>query len=230
MSRRATRGPGWDNSTLIIPNSVLAKQTYRNLHGADHAYAPWYTVTLPVDINPRLAKALLLDLALKCKSALKSPLPSVRLADSTTVPYRYSMRVHYRDYASVFPGREEFFRSMHYALRETGIQNAPFIQEMRVQRTKKTEIKAPYGDTCCRAWVSRKSLTRKKRNTDQPELFFDPSILLAESATSSSVDVVKSDLIETSVVDDKGKSRPVETLSSGDYFGLASMVVNFPSF
>ncbi|MEM9130685.1 MAG: hypothetical protein AAGA97_13305 [Pseudomonadota bacterium] len=69
-----------------MPNSVLAKQTFRNLHGADHPYAPLYTITLSANIDPRLAKALLLDLALKCKSVPKSPLPSVRLADSTTIP------------------------------------------------------------------------------------------------------------------------------------------------
>ncbi|MEM9130684.1 MAG: hypothetical protein AAGA97_13300 [Pseudomonadota bacterium] len=43
----------------------------------------------------------------------------------------------------MFAGREEFFRSMHYAFCEAGIQTAPEIQEMRVQRCKKTEIKAP---------------------------------------------------------------------------------------
>ena len=32
------------------------------------------------------------------------------------------------------------------------------------------------------------------------------------------------------MINDKGRTRPLETLSSGDYFGLASMVMDIPSF
>ncbi|MEM8776477.1 MAG: mechanosensitive ion channel family protein [Pseudomonadota bacterium] len=231
---RATRLRAWDNSTLIIPNGVLARQTFRNLHGPDHRYSPWYTVTLPAEIDPRLAKALLLDVALNCKKVLQDPLPSVRLADSTTVPYRYMVWLHYKDFPSMFAGREEFFRNMHYALREAGIQTAPEIQEVRFQRTEKTEVKHPSVRHMLQSLDFTSAFDEEEKETllnrSYAETIDMGSVLLAEGETSSSVDIIWNGLIETSVVDEHGKTRTLGTLSTGEYFGLASMVLDIPSF
>ena len=75
---RATRLRAWDNATFVIPNGELASQGFKNLHGSDHRFSPWYEIKVPAEVDPRFAKALLLDAALNCKRVLKKPLPVVR--------------------------------------------------------------------------------------------------------------------------------------------------------
>ncbi len=122
---RATRLLAWDNSTLVIPNSELAQQGFKNLHGVNHIFAPWYEIKIPAEVDPRLAQALLLDAALRCDKVLKNPLPVVRLMNATTVPYIYMVWVHFPNYPSMFAGREQLFHEIHYALKSVGAQTSP---------------------------------------------------------------------------------------------------------
>ena len=128
---RATRLLAWDKTTLVVPNSELAKQGFTNFHGFDHPYAPWYEVKISPDVDPRLAQAILLEAALKCDKILKDPLPVVRLTDAATVPYTYMVWVHFPNYPSMFAGREQLFQEIHYALKEVGTQASPSVNELR---------------------------------------------------------------------------------------------------
>ena len=124
---RATRFRAWDKATLIVPNSELARQSIKNLHGLDHVFSPWYMIKIAGDVDPRFIKALLLEAALRCDKTLKTPLPTVRLVSAATIPYTYMVWVHFKNYPQMFVGREELFREIHYSLKEVGIQVAPDI-------------------------------------------------------------------------------------------------------
>ncbi|MEO9821446.1 MAG: mechanosensitive ion channel family protein [Paracoccaceae bacterium] len=234
LNWRATRLRAWDNSTLIVPNGVLARQRFRNLHSANHRYSPWYEVTLPAEVDPRMANALLLDVALNCKKVMQTPLPTVRLSDSGKIPYTYLVWLHYKDYPSMFAGREEFFRNMHYALRDAGIQSAPQMQDLRVQRAEKTEVR-PLSirhmlQSLDFASVFDEDELETMVNRSYLETVDAGTIIQSEGETSPSVDIIWNGLIETSVVDDAGKSRTLEPLAGGAYFGLASMLMDIPNF
>ncbi|MEP1536342.1 MAG: mechanosensitive ion channel family protein [Paracoccaceae bacterium] len=234
LNWRATRLRAWDNSTLIVPNGVLARQRFRNLHSANHRYSPWYEVTLPAEVDPRMANALLLDVALNCKKVMQTPLPTVRLSDSGKIPYTYLVWLHYKDYPSMFAGREEFFRNMHYALRDAGIQSAPQMQDLRVQRAEKTEVR-PLSirhmlQSLDFASVFDEDELETMVNRSYLETIDAGTIIQSEGETSPSVDIIWNGLIETSVVDDAGKSRTLEPLAGGAYFGLASMLMDIPNF
>ena len=84
-------------------------------------------------MDPRLAKALLLEAALKCQNVLKNPLPVVRITDASTIPYTYMVWVHFRNYPAMFAGREELFREVHYALKSAGIPGGTRDQRMALQ-------------------------------------------------------------------------------------------------
>lgn len=234
LNWRATRLRGWDNSTLIIPNGELARQTFKNLHGEQHRYSHWYTVTLSEEIDPRFAKALLLDVALKCKRVMQTPLPSVRLVDSGTVPYKYQVWLHFENYQAMFAGREEFFRGMHYALRDAGVQAAPPSQDVRFQAASAVDAKPPSIQHALRSLDFTSSFNEEELarliERSYSEIIDAGAVLLAEGDTASSVDIIMSGVVETTVTDAKGAARPVKPLSSGEYFGLGSMLMDTPSF
>ncbi len=231
---RATRLRAWDNATLVIPNGELAGQGFKNLHGPTHLYAPWYLIKVPSEIDPRMAKALLLEAALRCSNVLRDPLPVVRLNDASTVPYTYMVWVHFRNYPAMFAGREELFREVHYALKSAGIQIAPDIKEWHIRRATVSQAEPP------NILLALKGLDVTHEWSDEEleqiaaasrYLTFDAgTVILPEGRVADAVDVVFTGVVQSSVVLTDGSEKPVEQLCPGEYFGITSMTTAEPSF
>ena len=92
---RATRLRGWDNTTYVVPNGQLSQQSFTNLHGPEHLFAPWYLVKVSGDADPHDVKALLERAASHCDTVLQDPAPVARLMDGTSNPYTYMVWVHF---------------------------------------------------------------------------------------------------------------------------------------
>jgi len=84
---RATRLRGWDNTTYVMPNGQLARESFTNLHGPNHRFAPWYFVRISGEADPNEIKKLLEAAARRCSTVLPDPSPVARLTDGATVPY-----------------------------------------------------------------------------------------------------------------------------------------------
>ena len=231
---RATRLLAWDNSTLVIPNSQLAKQGITNLHGSDHAYAPWYEVRIPAEVDPRLAQALLLEAALRCSKILKDPLPLVRLIDATTVPYTYMIWVHFPSYRAMFAGREELFQEIHYALKEVGAQVSPDIHELHSRQIGTMQVEPPTTMLGLKMLDITKSLSEEELEElaehSNRKTIEAGTVIALEGETAKAIDVVIHGVVEASVTTKVGTSKVVDQLRSGEYFGLTSMFMNTPSF
>lgn len=231
---RATRLLAWDNSTLVVPNSELAKQGFTNLHGSDHVYAPWYEVKVPAEVDPRLAQALLLEAALRCSKILKDPLPLVRLTDATTVPYTYLVWVHFPNYPSMFAGREQLFQEIHYALKEVGAQVSPSINELHTRRAEATFVEPPTTILALKMLDIFKSLSdedvEKLAEMSMRKTFEAGEIVVHQGEVAPSVDVILHGIVGTSVLTKAGVPMVLDQLRSGQYFGLTSMLMKQPSF
>lgn len=230
---RATRLRGWDNATQVVPNSVIARQGFRNLYGAHHPYAPWYYVKLPAEVDPLVAKALLLEAVLRCQRIMTDPLPVVRLNDATTVPYTYMVWVHFPSYPAMFAGREQLFREIHEALRRSGIQVAAEIEEIRHRAAEPVKPQALSLQAAIKSVDVAQLLSDEDviRIADMSqERFVDTdTVLLKERAVTDAITIVVSGIVESSISDADGHRIVVEQLKPGDYFGLASMMTGEPS-
>lgn len=234
LNWRATHLRGWDNATHVIPNSRLAGEAFKNLHGGRHLYAPWYFVKIPAEVDPRFATALLLDAAMRCESVLKIPNPVVRLADASSVPYSYMVWVHLKNYPAMFRGREELFREVHRGLREAGIGVAPEIHELRTRRAEVTAAEPPTVDLALRGLDFADALSDGEiaRIAARSRYRYDDAgrVVLAEGASSNAFYVIAGGLIDTAVRLTDGSRKVVETLGPGKSFGLTSMLTQDPSF
>jgi small-conductance mechanosensitive channel len=230
---RTTRLRGWDNATHVIPNGELARQGFKNLHGPDHYFAPWYEIRIPAEVDPRFAKALLLEAALRCDKVLKHPLPVVRLTDASTVPYTYMVWVHFPNYPAMFVGREELHREVHYALTRAGIQTAPEIHEIRARKAEITRAEPPTTLLALKGLDVASSLTddelEKLASMSQHFVFNAGTVLLREGAIASAFDVLINGVVESSITLSRGSRKVVERLSPGQYFGITSMITTNPS-
>lgn len=136
---RATRLRGWDNTTYVVPNGELSRQSFTNLHGPDHVFAPWYLVNVSGDSDPQDVKTLLEQAAVHCEAILKEPAPVARLMDGTSNPYTYMVWVHFPNYPTMFAGREQLYREIHRRLKSEGLQISADIHEIRSRSEVHTE-------------------------------------------------------------------------------------------
>jgi hypothetical protein len=60
----------------------------------------------------------------------------IRLADASSLPYRYSLWVHFDGFMSSFAGREELFSNIHKAFTKAGIQVTTEVHDVRVERKR----------------------------------------------------------------------------------------------
>ena len=234
LNWRATKLRDWNNSSITYPNSELARQVIRNYHSDGHRYSPWYEVKLPPTVDPRFAKALVLEAAIRCEHVIKTPSPSVRLKDSGTVPYTYMVWLHFRSYVDMFAGREEFYREMHDVLKNAGFQAAPDVQEVHMRRSEAVNVEPPSVQSALSnldftTSLSEEEITDMVQNC-QVETYDAGSLVIADKEVAKQVYVILNGVIATSVSDANGQSRSIDQLTPGDYFGLASMLTGEPSF
>jgi small-conductance mechanosensitive channel len=231
---RATRLRGWDNATVVIPNSELAGRRFKNLHGETQHYSPWYLIKIPAEVDPRFAKALIMDAALRCAGVLKHPPPVIRMSDVSTQPYEYMVWVTFRNYPAMFAGREELFREIHHALKSSGIQIAPEVRELRVRKAQQSTSEPPTILLALKSLDVASEFTEdelKLLASSSEYLFFDAgTVILHEGAVAAGIDVIVTLVVDTSIATPDGVRRSVGKLRSGEYFGMTSMVTSEPIF
>jgi small-conductance mechanosensitive channel len=234
LNWRATRLRGWDNATVVIPNSRMASAALKNYYSDHHLYAPWYFVSIPADVSPRFASALLLDAAMRCESVLKFPNPVVRLADASKMPYSYMIWVHLRNYPSMFRAREELYREVHLGLQEAGIEIAPEVTEMRTRRAHLSRAEPPTVALALRGLdvagvLSDDELSQLAARSEYR--YFDVGDqILAEGGVSDAFYVIIGGLVDSAVRLADGSSKVIETLGPGKHFGISEMLTTQPNF
>jgi small-conductance mechanosensitive channel len=230
---RATWLRCWDNTTLVIPNAKLAAQGFKNLHSDDHPYRPWYYVKVPAEVDPRFAKELLFKAAFNCKYILKHPAPIVRLVDASTLPYTYMVWVSFANYPTMFKGREELYREIHYILKRAGVAPAAEIHEWRTRRSEIPTAEPPTIELALKSQDLFSSLTDeeiKEIALASRQLHYDTGCtILQEGDCRDSLDIVISGVVESGIQLPNGKQIRASELAAGEYFGLISMFTDQPS-
>ena len=233
LNWRTTRLRQWDNSTLVVPNSVLAKTRIRNLHDRHHTYSPWYVIRISADYDPRAIKVLLLEAALRCKRNVPGTVPTIRLTDASQSPYSYMVWVHFPNYPSMFAGREELFREIHDGLNAAGIQVAVDMQEVRYARAIHAQMEPPSVLMALKALDFASFLPEESvaeiASMSQRAFFEAGSVILDEGERAGGLHIISTGVVEASVSSQAKKRRSVEELNPGQYFGLAAMLTCEPA-
>jgi small-conductance mechanosensitive channel len=136
MDWRATHLRGWDRAIFLVPNAQLARQGLRILPKPGELYAETYTILVSGDEDPERVKSLLEGAARRCEALLSRPAPVIRLVDASSLPYRYSLWVHFDGYMASFAGREELFSNIHKGFTEAGLQVTTEVQDVRFERKR----------------------------------------------------------------------------------------------
>lgn len=233
LNWRATWLRCWDNTTQVIPNAKLAGQGFKNLHGNQHQYRPWYYVKIAAEVDPRFAKELLLEAAFKCKNVLKNPAPIIRLTDASTLPYTYMLWVSFANYPAMFRGREELYREIHYVLQRAGVTPAAEIHEWRGRKAKVPIAEPPTIQLALRSLDLFYSLEEEEIEqiamASQQVRYDAGSTILLEGDCGDALDIVASGIVDSQIELPNRDLIKTGEFAAGQYFGLISMFTDQPA-
>ena len=118
---RTTRLMSRNNSMIVIPNNRCGNMIIHNFSRPDKIYSNNYLISINSTLPPDLVqKQLTLGLQ-NVKNIVKDPAPRVYLADGTSEPFQYNVRVWWKNYEFSYFGRDNLFKNVTESLNKVGI-------------------------------------------------------------------------------------------------------------
>ena len=118
---RTTRLMSRNNSMIVIPNNRCGNMIIHNFSRPDKIYSNNYLISINSTLPPDLVqKQLTLGLQ-NVKNIAKDPAPRVYLADGTSEPFQYNVRVWWKNYEFSYFGRDNLFKNVTESLNKVGI-------------------------------------------------------------------------------------------------------------
>jgi len=230
---RSTRLLSFNNSIYVVPNSRMAAFRLHNFHKPSRVYAVWYEIQLAADLDPHFAKALLIEAATRCRYVLHEPAPVIRLADATTVPYRYMVWVHFASFVGQYVGRDALFAEIDAILKRAALKPSVTIQEIAMGRAEKTNAQPPTVAHALRSVDLFAPLTdaqiERLASMASYRVVEAESVLMQQGRPADAIYVVMSGLLKTTFKTSKGVEIGADELKSGDSFGQISLITAEPA-
>ncbi|MGB7413367.1 MAG: mechanosensitive ion channel family protein [Thermosynechococcaceae cyanobacterium] len=114
-----------EQEMLIIPNSVLAKEIFKNYNRPIKMHVEPIDVGFSYNDPPNKVKRVMMEVALATKGVLEKPPPVIQTINYNDSSIDYRVRLFLNDYSKVPQIRDEFMTRVWYAAHRYGL-NIPF--------------------------------------------------------------------------------------------------------
>lgn len=223
-----------EQEMLIIPNSVLAKEIFKNYNQPVRMHVEPVDVGFSYDDPPNKVKRVLTEVALATKGVLAKPPPVIQTINYNDSSIDYRVRLFLADYSKVPQIRDEFMTRIWYAAKRHNL-NIPFpIRTVFHQKMEPENSEVDAG----RMLGALRSLPYFA--TVDPDTLADllPDI---ESKTFGQGEVIiRQGELETRLhlilrgrvkvmVNHRGFESEVDRLTQGEFFGTLTLLTNEPS-
>ena len=225
----------FSGDTITVPNSVIAKDRFRNFSRPTPIHRESVGFDISFDDPPNKVKQVLLEAAYETSSILKEPAPHVALVSYDEFSIHYEIRYFIDNYAKKADIHNDFITRIWYANKRYGITFP----------TRAHEVYNFDGQECVPELETPAKIQTMLKTL---ELFSVPDQQLLELAQHCKVDDfgVGECLLEKGLVTDKvyvilegvarehienknGSTVHENRLRAGDLFGLSSLIRKEPS-
>jgi CRP-like cAMP-binding protein len=191
-------------------------------------------VSVDSEISPELVRQLLLEACLNCRAVLKDPLPTVRLSEISTQPFKYTVYVHFADYPSHFSASGELFSTIRTYLSQSGISPSTVRYEIATREAPTPEIRELSLNEHLRGVPLLRPLSdeeiQKLASTCQIKRFSAGEMLVQEGSVDNSLFVISSGIVSVLKADGGGHHVEVTRLGHSECFGEMALLTGEPRY
>ncbi|MFB3903365.1 MAG: cyclic nucleotide-binding domain-containing protein [Acidobacteriota bacterium] len=230
---RATKMRTKSGQFVVIPNSLVSKDIVVNYSNPSPVQRMNFSIGLPYEVPPNLAKRIALETCEEIPSILKEPAPDVLLREYGESSINYSCRFWIDDFSRNDPIIDEFATLLYYRLKRAGI-SMPFpIRDIRITQPVAQDLTADDGSRL--AFVEKAGLFRNLEMADKqaiakvmhPVTFAAGETIIRQADAGDSMFFVKSGSVKV-ILESGGERHEVTRLTEGDFFGEMALLTGEP--
>jgi len=229
MSWRTTQVRSLDQGIIVIPNSRISATRIHNHTTQDERHALLLRVNLSNEVDPVLARRLLLEALLATPGVLPAPAPTVRVEDGGSRPCRYLLHFFCRDFPSKYKVTSEVYETVWRHLREHQIFTSPAASDIWLFREGARRIQEESIEALLQETPLFQSLNDTQRQALQSavhhRVFPAGTIVFREHDDGDSVFIILSGRVEVLT---SRRGGALARLGAGDYFGEMSLLTGGP--
>tara|TARA_B110000116_G_scaffold267696_1_gene280427 strand:- start:2481 stop:4016 length:1536 start_codon:yes stop_codon:yes gene_type:complete len=225
---RTTRLMSRNNSMIVVPNNRCGNMIIHNFSKPEKVYSNNYWISINSTLPPDLVQRQLLLGMQDVKNIVKDPAPRAYLADATSEPFKYNIRVWWVSYEYSYFGRDHLFKSVTESLAKVGIfqtavewqiSKRGVLDEVEVQnvthydQVQKVDIFQNFNETDINLLISNSNIRNFEPNEN----------IVNEDEEGDSLFIILSGNARVSI-SKEGKDIKLGLVSPGDTFGEFSLL------
>jgi len=235
MDWRSVSVVDFSEDTIVIPNAVIAKETFTNYSSPTKIHRVNVGFDISFDDAPNIVKQVLLEAAYETEGILKEPKPWVSLKSYDEFSVHYDIHFFINDYAKMPKIRDNFVTKVWYINRRYNITFPTRAHEVYTFDGEKTQQERVNKNNLIDIL---KSLDVFSGNTQDLEKLVSKTklhdygvgeCLIQRGVISQYFYVIIEGISKEYIQNRNGAIIYEQNLKTGDIFGLASLTQNEPS-
>lgn len=227
LSWRTTQLRTFEHGIIVIPNSHISSTRTHNHTIKDKRYGVMLHVHLSNEVDPAMARRVLLEAILATPDVLSSPAPSVTIEDGGSRPHRYLLYFYCRDFLAKFNVTSKVYENIWRYLHHLGLSTSPPSSDVWMHRKAAHEVREESVDTHIRNTPLFQPLNENEHEALQSavryRVFPADCIVVREDEAGDSLFIIAGGQVLVMV-----NGRTIARVGSGDYFGEMSLLTGAP--
>lgn len=234
MNWRSVRVRTRARDLVVIPNSVIGKETLINISRPTRAHAESHLLGFSYDDAPNKVKRVLMGVVHSTRGVLHDPPPAIRTVNYAAYAIEYQVRYFLDDYARMQEINDEFMTRVWYAARRNGL-TIPFPTqtsfEFRGELPKAVDPNKRRADVLAKVPVfvplDGAELDALAQDCDLQSFGRGERIVFQGEAGDAMFVILQGTAIVT-ISDQNQSEREVARLTRGEFFGEMALLTGEP--
>jgi small-conductance mechanosensitive channel/CRP-like cAMP-binding protein len=233
MNWRSVRVRTRARDMVVIPNSVIGKETLVNISRPTRAHAESHVLGFSYDDPPNKVKRVLMSVVRSTRGVLVEPAPAVRTVNYAAYSIEYQVRFFIDDYPRVQEINDEFMTRVWYAAKRNGLSipfpinvNYEYRQEMPKPVVKYRAVDV-LNSVPVFVPLSPEELELMSRDCDRLD-FGRGERIVHQGDPGDAMYVVLEGTAIVTIKTEQEAEREVARLSRGEFFGEMALLTGDP--
>jgi small-conductance mechanosensitive channel/CRP-like cAMP-binding protein len=228
---RSTQLYSYEHGAVVIPNARISGYRVHNHTAGDPRYAISLYVQLPNEVDPVMARRLLLEATLATPGVLSEPAPLVRVVDGGSRPYSYLLYFFCAEFSERLLVKSSVYENIWRHLKPLGVFTAPSANDTWLHRASPGHGQLQQDDIAdliehapLFAPLNRGERESLATSVDY-RLFPAGGTVVAESEAGESLFLIAGGQVQVRVA---SEAEPIARLGKGEHVGEMSLLTGAP--